>query len=202
MRWLLSAILLALLHAPTGARAQPTRPTPLDSVRALCIDVDWLDPTSICSGRLANAATSAMVGAAAGAMAGFVGAAVFPTGCIGNGETAAVRGAIAGGGLAFGATLLARHVSRRTLAARGARAREHAAREPIRPWSWRDVRPAFAVVGTAAAGGALIGLSQGLRSPSPCGGGVGPGVAQGAAVFAAGSAATIGGALLVVRFLF
>jgi len=160
-----------------------------------------MDPRESCEGRILNAASLSMLSAAAGATAGYVGGSVIRTGCIGDGEKAAVRGAIAGAGAGLLAGLLTRHVSRREIAEKEARAKEAALRDPPPSWSWRDVRPVVIGLGVFTGAGAAIGATQGSRYPSVCGG-VGGGMAKGAAVYGGGTATTIVGAALVVRFLF
>jgi hypothetical protein len=143
-----------------------------------------------------------MLGAAAWATAGYVGGALVPTRCIGNGEKAAVRGAAAGAaaGMLFG--LVTRHISRREMAAKEARRREEQLKHPPTPWSWRDVRPAVVVLGVVAANGALIGVEERARRPAVCSGSYAAEMRRGAAVHGTGAATTVVGAMLVVRFLF
>jgi hypothetical protein len=166
------------------------------------MDMGWLDADAICEGRLLNTVGASLLTGVAGASAGYVGGSILRTRCIGNGEAAAVRGAIAGAGIGAVAGVLTRHISARALARKNAEARARAQQNPIRPWSWRDVRPAVTAIGAIAAGGALIGVSQGMRAGTDCGGGAAGGAARGAAVYGGGAAVSIVGSLLVVRFLF
>lgn len=209
----LSLTLLPIVSAPIGAqraqRAQRVQrvqrvqlaPRLQDSTSARCLAAGWLAASAVCEGRAANAVSMSIVGATVGATAGFAGGLIAPTRCIGDGERAAVRGAIAGAGAGLVAGLLSKQISRRERAARDSASRAAALRSPARPWSWRDVRPAVVALGAIAAGGALVGASQGAREPSPCDGAA-RGAATGAAVYAGGGAAAVAGALLVVRFLF
>lgn len=180
--------------------AQARTPAP-DSTSRRCLDVGWLDPSASCEGRLLNGAGLSLAGAAGGALVGGIGGAIAPTRCVGGSERAAVRGAI--GGAVAGALVGAawRHVSRRERAARDAEARAGAARDTIRPWSWRDIRPAAVAVGAVAALGAGIGATQGARGVAGCGG-VAGGTLRGAGVYGGGAAAGLLGTLLVVRFAF
>lgn len=191
---LLLPLAAAPLRAQHASRAQ-------DSTSARCLATGWLDARAVCEGRAANAASLSLIGALTGAAAGAAGGLIAPTRCIGNAEGAAVRGAIAGAGAGLVTGLLSRHVSRRERAARDSASRAAARRSPPGPWSWREVKPAVTVLGGLAAGGAAIGATQGARSPSPCDG-TGRGAAIGAGVYGGGGAAAIGGALVVVRFLF
>lgn len=196
----LALVLAALL--PSAAQAQRPSSAALDSTSRRCLAIDWLDASATCEGRVRNAAGLSIVGAGAGALAGFAGGAVSPTRCLGYAEKSAVRGAIAGAALGGIAGLVTRHISRHERAARDARGRDAAQRAPARPWSWRDVRPAAVALGAVAVTGAVIGGVQGNRSPSPCSGGVAGGMATGAGTYAAGGATTVLGTMLVVRFLF
>jgi hypothetical protein len=195
-------LLLPLLFVLAGPSEAQRTAAPQDSTSARCMSTALLDARSICEGRVLNAVSVSLVGAAAGAGAGVVGGLLVPTRCIGNPEAAAVRGAILGGSLGFVSGLLTRHISRRELAGQEARRRAAALRDPVRPWSWRDLRPTVAVVGGLAVGGAAIGAVRGSRAPSPCDGGAGGGALTGSAVYGTGALAAIGGSLLVVRFLF
>ena len=190
---------LTVAGAP-AARAQRAS-APVDSTSARCMDVSWLNREMTCEGRLLNAVSLSMLGAGAGAATGFVGGSIVRTTCIGDGEQAAVRGAIAGAATGLLSGLVIRHISRRELAEKDARSRAEALRDPPRPWSWRDMRPAVIGLGVLTGAGAVIGATQGTRPSFNCGG-VGGGMARGAAVYGGGSAATVIGAALVVRFLF
>lgn len=187
------------LLCPATLLAQPA---PKDSTSARCMDVSWLAAEGSCEGRILNAITSSMFGATIWATAGYVGGAVIPTRCIGNGEKAAVRGAIAGAaaGMVFG--LVTHHISRRELAEKEKRRRAEAHKNPPPAWSWRDVRPAVVALGVVAGGGALIGAEEAARRPSVCSGGYASEVGRGAAVYGGGATTTVVGAMLVVRFLF
>ena len=166
------------------------------------MDVTWLAPSAICEGRALNTVSTALLAGIVGASTGYVGGTVLRTRCIGNGEAAAVRGAIAGAVIGGATGVLTRHVSAKALATKNAEARARALRDPMRPWSWRDVRPTVTAIGSIAVGGALVGASQGMRSGTDCGGGVAGGAARGAGVYGAGAATSLIGSLLVVRFLF
>lgn len=197
----LTTLCVTLAMNASAAGAQRQAPAPADSTSARCMDVSWIDPTTTCEGRVLNAISLSMLGAAAGAAPGYVGGSIIRTHCIGDGEHAALRGAIAGAAAGLAAGLLARHISRREVAAKEARRREAALRNPPRPWSWRDVRPAVIGLGVVTGAGAAIGATQGARRSDSCGG-VGGGMARGAAVYGGGAATTVVGAMLVVRFLF
>jgi hypothetical protein len=203
---LAGAVTLAVTAVCSTVQAQPVRAAPavrapVDSLSQVCLDVTWLDAKAICEGRTANAAALVLLGGLSGAMAGYVGGAIVPTACLGNGESAAARGAVAGAAIGLAGGLFLRHVSRRSLAARNAAARENARRAPTRPWSWRDVRPAAVAVGGAALAGAAIGAARGAQSRS-CADGARVNALRGAGVYGSGALATIGGTLLAVRLFF
>lgn len=183
-----------------GRSSEGRAASPIDSTSLSCLNITWLDPSAVCNGRVSNTASLALLGGMAGGLAGAVGGAISPSSCFGNYETAAARGAAMGAGAGLVTSLLVRTVSRRQLAANNAAQREEAQRHPVRPWSWRDVKPAFVVVGTTALAGAVLGAAHGARSPA-CTGGAGANALRGAGVYGGGTMATIGGSLLVVRFL-
>jgi hypothetical protein len=198
-----AALLAAALLAPVAAAEAQRDRQGTDSTSARCMNVTWLDPKAVCEGRVTNTVVSGVLAGLVGAGAGFVGGSIINTACIGNGETAAVRGAIAGAAIGAIGTLFTPHVSRRALAARHARNAERARTrgDTVRAWSWRDIRPAVQWIGYTGLGGAAVGAWQGGREDAACGG-VGGGAARGAGVYAAGTTTTIVGSLLVVRFFF
>jgi hypothetical protein len=205
---LVAAVALATaVLFPSHTDAQPTRRPPmrvLDSTAVVCMDITWLDAGSICEGRLGNAVSSAVLSGIAGGLAGAAGGAIAPTACLGGAESAAVRGLAVGAGMGLVTGLLVRQVSRRQLAARNATERaakrEAERRDPTKPWSWRDVRPAFVLTGSMALGGTAIGAIRGATSA--CEGGVGVNALRGAGVYGGGMLASIGVSLVAVRWLF
>lgn len=188
------------LSAPAAA-AQRASAAPLDSASAVCMDVSWLDSTARCEGRASNAFVLGVLGATAGAIPGYVGQSLAPMACTGDRDHAAIRGAIAGATLGAAAALVTRYVSRRVVAEQDARAREEARHKPVEPWTWKDWQPVITVLGVATTAGSAIGAVQGTRRPAACDG-VPGGAARGALVYGGGTAASIGAAVVVVRWMF
>lgn len=134
-------------------------------------------------------------------MSAFPAGLMFEGRCNNGVASAAGRGALAGMAVAYIGTLMLDRVSRSELRRRDSTERVRATRSrAVR--TWRAVRPAVAWLGTAAAGGAVIGAIDGARRSTDCGTTAGSGAARGAAVYAASSAAAIGTGLLLVKVRF
>lgn len=212
----LSLLFLAaplLAQSSDSARVAPTRRAMSDTSSLArpprvyasgkrCLRGGILNDEANCQGRVATAATYGLVGAGLGGMIGLAGGALFRTRCIGDYERTAVRGAIAGAAVGTTYAALGSYQSGERQWEDARRARERALANPVRPWSWEDVRPLASFVGGSALVGAGIGAVEGARHPDDCAGGAASGAARGAGVYAGGLAAGVTGALLVVRFLF